>query len=181
MDRRDLFPPNDAAGSRPSTARVGFPAELRALPNENDFRMEENKIHRAAGNRRIRHSSTSAPRRRSVRSRPRLAVRPAGRTSLRLSIPDAACRRHAAAALNRGLFRAAGNRTRSTSTPWTRTTGILRPASGVVLCRAAGNRTRSTRTRSVRTTGILRPDTKHLPCALCRIRTCDLSRVKRTL
>ena len=26
------------------------------------------------------------------------------------------------------LFRAAGNRTRSTSTPWTRTTGILRPA-----------------------------------------------------
>ncbi|MEN9561360.1 MAG: hypothetical protein RIQ56_633 [Candidatus Parcubacteria bacterium] len=54
--------------------------------------------------------------------------------------------------------RAAGNRTRSTSTPWTRTTGILRPVDTQnLLGRAAGNRTRSLRTRSARTTGILRP------------------------
>src|SRR3989344_8893938 len=47
--------------------------------------------------------------------------------------------------------------------------------------RAAGNRTRSLRTRIACTTGILRPDGVHHPCALCRARTCDLSRVKRTL
>ena len=78
-------------------------------------------------------------------------------------------------------------------------------------CRDAGNRTRSSRTRSARTTGILHPDQSceklaHMleilhrpelliclrpsrpamdkavyPCAPCRARTCDLTRVKGAL
>ena len=60
------------------------------------------------------------------------------------------------------------------------------PSAAESFGRGAGNRTRSTRTRSVRTTGILRPDQRIPPApqkrgAPCRIRTCDLSNVNRTL
>ena len=62
------------------------------------------------------------------------------------------------------LFRAAGNRTRSTPAPRPRMCPAHPEKS---FYRGAGNRTRSTRTRSVRTTGILHPDKRTSP------RACD--------
>ncbi len=84
-------------------------------------------------------------------------------TCLRLSIPDAA---RSSARLIPHFVRAAGNRTRSTPTPWARTTGILQPALVESFCRDAGNRTRSLRTRSARTTGILHPEKRTPRCIL---------------
>ena len=90
MDRRNPFPPNDAAGSRPSLCSAGFPTELRARSDENDSSMEESKIHRTAGNRRLRHSSATlaSPSLGSVVSAPRHRALLCA-IYLRLSIPDA--------------------------------------------------------------------------------------------